>query len=359
MNITKKTSYSNTTLYYNRPLKYIVIHYTAGSSSRTGSARGVATMFSNPAVGGSADFIVDDTEIVQFSPDIKNYYCWHSGVDYSGGTAPYWGKCTNANSIGIEICSTNLNYSAKDPANSPKWSFTDAAVETALELVRYLMQTYNIPVSNVIRHWDVCRKPCPGIIGWNTYNGSNESKWNAFKAKLGSTSSTTNTTTSSKNTTTNTQTTTTNSSSIKAGSTVKLSSNATYYDGQSMPSWVKGKTWIVNSINGDRVVIDKSADGQNSIMSAVNKKYVSLSSASTQTKTTTKAATKFTEYKVRVTVSALNIRKGAGTGYAVTGTITDGGVYTIVGEATGTGATKWLKLKSGAGYIASDYTKKV
>ena len=92
-------------------------------------------------------------------------------------------------------------------------------------------------------------------------------------------------------------------------------------------------------------------------MSAVNKKYVSI--ATTATKTETKPTATFKEYKVRVTVNALNIRKGAGTNYAVTGTITDKGVYTIVGEANGTGATKWLKLKSGAGYIASDYTKKV
>ena len=35
MNITKQTSYSNTTSYYNRPLDYIVVHYTAGTTSRT------------------------------------------------------------------------------------------------------------------------------------------------------------------------------------------------------------------------------------------------------------------------------------------------------------------------------------
>ena len=134
-----------------------------------------------------------------------------------------------------------------------------------------------------------------------------------------------------------------------------------FYDNimNSIPSWVKGKTWIVKSVSGDRVVIDKSVDGQNSIMSAINKKYVSLATTSTTAKTTAQTAAKFVEYKVRVTASALNIRKGAGTNYAITGTITDKGVYTIVGEAMGTGATKWLKLKSGAGYIASDYTKKV
>lgn len=75
---------------------------------------------------------------------------------------------------------------------------------------------------------------------------------------------------------------------------------------------------------------------------------------------TTSISTKAsTSYKVRVTASVLNIRKGAGTNYTVTGSIKDKGVYTIVAESNGTGATKWGKLKSGAGWIALDYTEKV
>ena len=35
------------------------------------------------------------------------------------------------------------------------------------------------------------------------------------------------------------------------------------------------------------------------------------------------------------------------------------GVYTIVEEATGKGATKWGKLKSGAGWISLDYAKRL
>jgi peptidoglycan hydrolase-like protein with peptidoglycan-binding domain len=59
-------------------------------------------------------------------------------------------------------------------------------------------------------------------------------------------------------------------------------------------------------------------------------------------------------YKVKVTVSILNIRKGPGTSYATNGQIRDKGIYTIV-ETQG----KWGKLKSGAGWIFLDYTKKV
>lgn len=66
-----------------------------------------------------------------------------------------------------------------------------------------------------------------------------------------------------------------------------------------------------------------------------------------------------TPYLVKVTASVLNIRKQPTTSSVVTGTIKDRGVYTIVEEASGAGATRWGKLKSGAGWISLDYTKKV
>lgn len=59
--------------------------------------------------------------------------------------------------------------------------------------------------------------------------------------------------------------------------------------------------------------------------------------------------------QVRVTVSALNIRSGAGTNYAIVGTIRDKGTYKIAAESTGSGATKWGKLADGRGWIALDY----
>ena len=65
-----------------------------------------------------------------------------------------------------------------------------------------------------------------------------------------------------------------------------------------------------------------------------------------------------TPYLVRVTISDLYIRKGPGTNYGKNGFIKPG-VYTIVEESTGTGATKWGKLKSGAGWISLDYAKQV
>ena len=64
-----------------------------------------------------------------------------------------------------------------------------------------------------------------------------------------------------------------------------------------------------------------------------------------------------TPYHVRVKITNLNIRKGPGTNYGATG-YTQPGIYTIVAESTGKGASKWGKLKSGAGWISLDYATK-
>ena len=69
-------------------------------------------------------------------------------------------------------------------------------------------------------------------------------------------------------------------------------------------------------------------------------------------------STAFKPYTVRVTATDLYIRKGAGTNYSANGFIKPG-VYTIVAESSGQGATKWGKLKSGAGWISLDYAKKL
>lgn len=67
----------------------------------------------------------------------------------------------------------------------------------------------------------------------------------------------------------------------------------------------------------------------------------------------------FQSYLVQVSISNLNIRKGPGTNYARTGRFTGKGVFTIVEESKGSGATLWGKLKSGAGWISLDFAKKI
>ena len=65
-------------------------------------------------------------------------------------------------------------------------------------------------------------------------------------------------------------------------------------------------------------------------------------------------------FKVRVSVPDLNIRSGPGTNYAATGRFTGVGVFTITAVQSGQGSSSgWGKLKSGAGWIALDYAKRV
>ena len=61
-------------------------------------------------------------------------------------------------------------------------------------------------------------------------------------------------------------------------------------------------------------------------------------------------------FKVRVEIDDLNIRTGAGTGYAKTGEYTGKGIFTITEVKEGKGSTAgWGKLKSGAGWISLDH----
>lgn len=65
-------------------------------------------------------------------------------------------------------------------------------------------------------------------------------------------------------------------------------------------------------------------------------------------------------YQVQIDITNLNIRKGPGTNYAKTGKFTGKGVFTIVKEAKGKGSKNgWGKLKSGAGWVSLDFTKKI
>ena len=65
-------------------------------------------------------------------------------------------------------------------------------------------------------------------------------------------------------------------------------------------------------------------------------------------------------FLVRVSISNLNIRKGAGTNYARTGKYTGKGIFTITEVKPGQGSDAgWGRLKSGAGWISLDYAERV
>lgn len=75
---------------------------------------------------------------------------------------------------------------------------------------------------------------------------------------------------------------------------------------------------------------------------------------------TSKVTNSTSSFKVQISISDLNIRKGPGINYAATGKFTGKGVFTIVETKQGTGSVKgWGKLKSGAGWIALDYATRI
>jgi N-acetyl-anhydromuramyl-L-alanine amidase AmpD len=152
------------------PIMYIVIHYTGAE----GTAKNNVDYFNGGNRSASADFFVGhDGEIWQYNPNIEKQYSWHCGGGrQSSKGGKFFGKCKNANSIGIELCTHK---------SGGEWIFYDATIEAARILVRYLMETYNIKQSNVIRHYDVNGKNCPAVYGWA---GDNAPKWDKFKASL-------------------------------------------------------------------------------------------------------------------------------------------------------------------------------
>ena len=177
-----------------RAIKYLAIHFTAGSSSKEGRAMTTKRTFETR--NASADFCVDDRDIVQFNPDPRNYYCWAVGDkrQITGG-ASLNGIALNKNTISIEICSSCKPGFSVANANHEGWYFTEAALNNAVKLAKILMKTYNIPIERVVRHYDITGKLCPALVGWNDYyvmsndgktkiRKNNSEQWQAFKARL-------------------------------------------------------------------------------------------------------------------------------------------------------------------------------
>lgn len=125
----------------NRDIKYIVIHWVGSVSS----AKNNATYFKQYR-GASAHYFVDGSGIVQIIEDWN--VAWHCGTS-KGYKHKY---CRNSNSIGIEMCLDSKNHIA------------DSTIKITGELVRYLMEKYHITAENVVRHFDVTGKSCPGIF---------------------------------------------------------------------------------------------------------------------------------------------------------------------------------------------------
>lgn len=160
-------------------IKYIVIHYTGNDGD---TAKNNATYFANSNTReAGAHCFVDGSGVVYKSVPINRVaYAVGGFYTQSNGAGRMYKKVTNANSLSIEMC------------NSVS-SVPDDVFNDAVELTKFYMNKYNVPASNVYRHWDVNGKSCPA-----PWASKNSSGWTKFKKAIGaSTSSTTSSSASS------------------------------------------------------------------------------------------------------------------------------------------------------------------
>ena len=141
--------------------KYIVIHYTGNNND---TARANANYFRSTYRGASAHYFVDSSTVYEVVDPANT--AWAVGRNFGSGNL--FGKCTNGNSISIEMCSILGKIGA-------------GTYDNTIALTKTLMERYGIPQANVVRHWDVCTKRCPGWDGWLP---GDESIWKKFKAAL-------------------------------------------------------------------------------------------------------------------------------------------------------------------------------
>ncbi|MEG1135757.1 MAG: N-acetylmuramoyl-L-alanine amidase [Anaerovoracaceae bacterium] len=161
--INKRISRYNHTTYRNREIKYIVIHYVGAVSK----AKDNANYFAGGNRRASAHYFTDDTQVWQAVED-KNA-AWHCGGGLQGsGGHKFHDKCTNSNSIGIEMCCKRKNG---------KLYITDKTIARTAKLVKYLMDKYGVSASRVIRHYDVTGKNCPAPY-------LNQAKWDKLHETL-------------------------------------------------------------------------------------------------------------------------------------------------------------------------------
>lgn len=148
-------------------IKYIVIHYTAGTVDNGSAALNNAQYFYSAYRGASAHYFVDSGDTI-YRVVNDNDIAWHCGT--SGKY--YHPYCRNSNSIGIEICSYKQNG---------QYLFKDKAVDKAVELTKMLMAKYGVPAENVIMHYHVTHKICAAPF---MRNGVPAEGWDDFKARI-------------------------------------------------------------------------------------------------------------------------------------------------------------------------------
>lgn len=152
--IQKKISNYNFSSRQGSAIKYIVLHYTG---NYTDTAENNVDYFSSGNRNASAHYFVDNNSIWQSVEDYNSAWSVGDGAGQYG--------IQNRNSISVEMCCTNGVVS-------------DETEKNAIDLVKYLLNKYNIPVSNIVRHYDASRKICPN------WSANSWSRWLNFKAAV-------------------------------------------------------------------------------------------------------------------------------------------------------------------------------
>lgn len=142
-------------------IKFLVLHYTANNGD---TAFSNCKYFSDANRNASAHYFVDEKGVYRSVRDMN--VAWHCG-SMKGYKHKY---CRNTNSIGIEMCSR------KD--KNGRFYIKKETVINAIELTKQLMKKYNIPIENVLRHYDVTGKICPKPFVENLED------WKQFKDRL-------------------------------------------------------------------------------------------------------------------------------------------------------------------------------
>lgn len=130
-------------------IEYIVIHYTANDGD---CDENNGKYFHNNVVYDSAHDFVDSNSVTHSVP--YDYVAYSVGGIYKkdkhGGK--YYQKCTNYNSVSVELCDDLKNGSIYP---------TKATIDNAIALTVSLCKKFNVnPKTNVIRHYEVNYKNC-------------------------------------------------------------------------------------------------------------------------------------------------------------------------------------------------------
>lgn len=146
-------------------IKYIVIHYTGVNGD---TAKDEAKYFAeiNTRAAG-AHFFVGQRGIVYKSIPM-NRTAWSVGGFYTqkDGAGKYYEKCTNQNSVSIELCDNQK----RDPSK--------LQTIAVAQLVDYIRR-YCPNAKTIIRHWDVNGKECPARM-----TGTKNPKWLEFRERI-------------------------------------------------------------------------------------------------------------------------------------------------------------------------------